>query len=107
LGVFEDTFPGHLAVGDLITREILGGELGAIDGGGEVIIVGRCFNVELPDLLGEVVIAFVGLGNVAEVYHVGWLEEEEREHRDSASGRSASERARGNDPRLVLDFGTR
>lgn len=71
--VSEITFPGHLAVRNLVTREILGGELGAIDGGGEVVIVRCCFNMELPDLLGKVIITVVGFGNVAEVDHVGWL----------------------------------
>lgn len=68
------TLPGHLAIGNLVTREILGGKLGAVDRGGEVVIVRCSFEVELPDLLGEVVIFLEGkAGDVAEMHHFVWF----------------------------------
>lgn len=59
---------GHFAIRNLVTGEILGGKLGAVDRGGEVVIV-DCFKVDLPDLLGEVVVLLGGeTGNVAQMH---------------------------------------
>lgn len=59
---------GHLAIRNLVTGEILGGKLGAVDRGGEVVIV-YCFEVDLPDLLGEVVFLLGReTGNVAQMH---------------------------------------
>lgn len=66
-------FSGHLAIRDLVTREILGGKLGAVDRGGEVVVV-CSLEVDLSNLLGEVVVLLEGeAGNVTEVDHVGWF----------------------------------
>lgn len=61
---------GHLTVRNLVAGQFLNGKLGAIDRSCEVIVVFGKVEVDLPDLLREVLLDLLGVGNVTEVDHL-------------------------------------
>lgn len=64
---------GHLFVRDLVAGQVLDGELGAIDRGRKVVIVLGEVEVDLLDLIHEVLLDLLGVGDVTEVNHLECL----------------------------------
>ena len=60
---------GHLALGHLMLRQILGCEAGAIDGSGEGVIGGAGAQVELVQTLDQGLVDLVVFGNGGEMNH--------------------------------------
>lgn len=63
--------PGHLALGHLMARQILGGKLGAIDAGGEAVLVVGELQRNLLDSLGQLVVDIAVLVDGGEMDHFG------------------------------------